>query len=292
MDRKNLKKYMAAAAAIACAAAVGIGTTMAYMTEKDEVTNVFTVGDLDVGLKEPEWDPEDGDGINMYPGYTVYKNPTVKNITSDRNGEEPCYARMLIHIQDEDGNLIEDPEAIELVKETIRFDSSYTGNYEEKGAGSVLTQGRVPGYALEELKDIPMVNPDFTLDKARSEPNVLVYNYMGKDGAGILKIGEEAALFTHIVIPTDWNQTHFEKVGDFQLSVTLESIQASGFSSQADAFLALDEEIGNGTIQGAEDSEEDGADEDEENKDDETSEEDGGNADEETNEDDEEGEVE
>jgi len=51
------------------------------------------------------------------------------------------------------------------------------------------------------------------------------------------------------VIPTDWNQTHFEKVGDFQLSVTLESIQASGFSSQADAFLALDEEIKNGTVQ-------------------------------------------
>ena len=203
---KNYKRYMTAVAAGICIAAVGvgIGTTMAYMTEKDEVTNVFTVGDLDVGLKEPEWDPDDGDGINMYPGYTVYKNPTVKNITSDRNGEEPCYARMLIHIQDEDGNLIEDPEAIELVKETIRFDSSYTGNYEEKGAGSVLTQGRVPGYALEELKDIPMVNPDFTLDKARSEPNVLVYNYMGKDGAGILKIGEEAAFPPRQTLSLRW----------------------------------------------------------------------------------------
>ena len=252
MDRKNLKRYMAAAAAAACAAAVGIGTTMAYMTEKDEVTNIFTVGDLDVGLKEPEWNPDDGDGINMYPGYTVYKNPTVKNITSDRNGEEPCYARMLIHIQDEDGNLIEDPEAIELVKQTIRFDGSYTGNYEEKGVGSVLVQGRIPGYALEELKDIPMVNPDFTLDTSRSEPNVLVYNYMGADGTGVLKIGEEAALFTDIVIPTDWNQTHFETVGDFQVSVTLESIQASGFATQADAFLALDEEIKNGTVQAPE----------------------------------------
>jgi len=156
---------------------------------------------------------------------------------------------MLIHIRDEDGNLIEDPEAIELVKQTIRFDGSYTGNYEEKGAGSVLVQGRVPGYALEELKDIPMINPDFTLDTSRSEPNVLVYNYMGADGTGVLKIGEEAALFTDIVIPTDWNQTHFETVGDFQVSVTLESIQASGFATQADAFLALDEEIKNGTVQ-------------------------------------------
>lgn len=47
-------------------------------------TNVFTTGDLDIGLKEPDWDPNENDGKNMYPGYTVYKNPTVKNITSDK----------------------------------------------------------------------------------------------------------------------------------------------------------------------------------------------------------------
>ena len=36
-------------------------------------TNVFTTGDLDIGLKEPDWDPNENDGKNMYPGYTVYK---------------------------------------------------------------------------------------------------------------------------------------------------------------------------------------------------------------------------
>ncbi len=252
------KRYLVMMAAAACVAAVGAGSTLAYMTEKEEVANAFTVGDLDVGVRESEWDPEDdpdgdgpseGDGDNMYPGYTVYKNPTIKNITSDENGEEPCYARMTIHIQDADGGLVEDQEAADLIKQTIRYDTTYTGSYEEKGVAYQLVQGRVPGYALEELEGIPMVNPDFELDEARSRTSELVFDYMGPDGSGILKIGEEAALFTDIVVPTDWNQTHLEKVGDFQLLVTAEAIQASGFATQTDAFHALDKEVEEGTIQ-------------------------------------------
>ncbi len=49
------------------------------------------------GLKEPDWDSNENDGKNMYPGYTVYKNPTVKNITSDKS-ETPCYVRMSVDI--------------------------------------------------------------------------------------------------------------------------------------------------------------------------------------------------
>lgn len=248
MKIKNFRRYISAAVIIGAIAA-GTGAALAYMTETDEVTNVFTVGNLDVGLREPEWNPDEGDGVNMYPGYTVYKNPTMKNITDDRNGEEPCYARMIIHIQDEKGNPVVDENAVALIKDTIRFDDSYTGNYEKEGMGKALVQGRVPGYALEELEEIPMVNPEFTLDRGRSETNVLVYNYMGEDGTGILKIGEEAALFTNIVIPTDWNQNQFRTVGDFRLQMILEAIQASGFDSQEDAFLALDQEINRGTVQ-------------------------------------------
>ena len=40
----------------------------------------------------------------MYPGYTVYKNPTVKNITSDKNGDEPCYVRMSVDILNSQGS--------------------------------------------------------------------------------------------------------------------------------------------------------------------------------------------
>lgn len=246
---KNRKRNAAAAVVTVCIAAMGIGASLAYMTEKEEVTNVFTVGDLDIGLEEPEWNPDDGDGSNLYPGYTVYKNPTIKNITGDQNGEEPCYVRMIIRIEDENGNLVTNQEAVDLIKETIRYDSTYTGSYDQTGFAAKLVEGKVPGYSLTDLAAYPMVNPLFTLDGIRSTANELVYNYMGEEGNGILNIGDEAALFTNIVIPVDWNQTHFETVGNFHIDVSAESIQASGFPSQNAAYEALDKEIQEGTLQ-------------------------------------------
>ena len=78
------KRNVLFAGVLSCAMLFGIGNTMAYFTENSVQTNVFTTGDLDIGLKEPDWDPNENDGKNMYPGYTVYKNPTV-----NRNYEFP-----------------------------------------------------------------------------------------------------------------------------------------------------------------------------------------------------------
>lgn len=229
--------------------AAGAGLTMAYFTDTENVVNEFTVGDQDVDIKEPEWDPEDGDGENMYPGYTVYKNPTVKNVVSDKNGQEPAYTRLVVYILDSEEELITDPDAIELILQTIRFDDTYSGSYDEKGSGQKLVEDRIPGYSLKMLEGIPMVNPLFVLDEKRSESNKLVFNYMGPDGDGILDIGEEAALFTNIVIPTDWNQTQMQLINDFKLDIAHESIQVKGFASQEDAYQALDKEIAEGTVQ-------------------------------------------
>ena len=70
-----------------------------------------------------------------------------------------------------------------------------------------------------------MVNPLWEKDTARSTASKLVYNYMGKNGDGILNIQEESTLFTNVVIPIDWNQTEMKKVGNYQLKVTAQAIQ-------------------------------------------------------------------
>ena len=57
-------------------------------------------------------------------------------------------------------------------------------------------------------------------------------------------------LFTNIAIPTDWNQTQMQKVGNYQLKVTAQAIQSKGFATQSEASTAaLDEEIKGGTLQ-------------------------------------------
>lgn len=250
MKRREFIRYAATAALIAVIAAAGVGSTIAYFTESSTKVNTFTTGDLDLGLREPEWDPDEEDGENMYPGYTVYKNPTIKNITSDKNGEEPCYARINVEILDRNDQEVTGSEALSLIYKTIYFDPSFTGTYDKMdGEAEGLVEGRVPGYNLAELSRYPMVNPLWTKDTLRSTPSKLVFNYIGEDGDGILDIGEESTLFTNIVIPTDWNQTHLTTMGDYKLKITAQAIQSSGFAAQEDAYQMLDEEINGGTIQ-------------------------------------------
>lgn len=238
----RMRKRNQAVIGVLAAALLGTGAagTYSYLTSQEKMVNTFTVGDLDVDLDESEWDEEDEDGKNVLPGYSAYKNPTIKNITSSKNGEEPCYARVRVCIADASGKPIEDEEALALIKQTIRYDSSYTGGYQKKGTGTVLQEGRVPGYSLKELSALPMVNPKFALDETRSTKNTLYFSYMGADKTGILKIGEEAALFTAIAIPTDWTQTEMKKAGNFRLEVLAEAIQAFGFASQKEALEQLD----------------------------------------------------
>ena len=244
------KRNILFAGAISCAMLFGIGNTMAYFTENAVQTNVFTTGDLDIGLKEPGWDPEDNDGKNMYPGYTVYKNPTVKNITSDKNGDEPCYVRMTVDILNSQGAAVTDEQALNLIYKTIYFDKTFNGSYDKKdGYGTGLIQDRIPGYSLAQLAAYPMVNPLWEKDTSRSTASSLVFNYMGENGDGILNIGDESTLFTNIVIPTDWNQTQMQKVGNYQLKVTAQAIQSKGFATQSEAYRMLDEEIKGGTLQ-------------------------------------------
>ena len=244
------KRNILFAGAISCAMLFGIGNTVAYFTENAVQTNVFTTGDLDIGLKEPGWDPEDNDGKNMYPGYTVYKNPTVKNITSDKNGDEPCYVRMTVDILNNQGSPVTDNQALNLIYKTIYFDKTFNGSYDKKeGYGTGLVQDRIPGYSLAQLASYPMVNPLWVKDTSRSTASSLVFNYMGEKGDGILDIGEESTLFTNVVIPTDWNQTQMQKVGNYQLKVTAQAIQSKGFASQSEAYRMLDEEIKGGTLQ-------------------------------------------
>lgn len=241
--RFRRKTILAAGAAMAGLLAAGAAGTAGYLTGEDSVTNVFTVGKLQIDLKEPEWDPKDGDGKSMCPGYSVYKNPTVKNTGNLKDRGNPCFVRMEVEIQDAQGNPITEDETLELIKSTIRYDNTYSGNFARKGEGTKIVQGRIPGYFLEELQELPMVNPIFALDEKRSGGSRLVFQYKSKEGDGVLKPGEEAVLFTDVVIPAEWTKTQMDRVGDFRLTVSAKAIQASGFASAEAAFEALDEEI-------------------------------------------------
>ena len=61
-----------------------IGGAVAYFTDTETATNTFTIGDVDIELKEDAWNAANAQ--DLMPGMTVAKDPTVNNI-----GPNPAY---------------------------------------------------------------------------------------------------------------------------------------------------------------------------------------------------------
>ena len=77
--KKNTVKIMALAG-ILCLASVG--GVSAYLTDYEKVSNEFTVGKVDIELKEPEWKPEENKKIE--PSKVIHKDPQItKTGTND-----------------------------------------------------------------------------------------------------------------------------------------------------------------------------------------------------------------
>lgn len=73
--KKNTVKIMTLAG-ILCLASVG--GVSAYLTDYEKVSNEFTVGKVDIELKEPEWKPEENKKIE--PSKVIHKDPQITNI--------------------------------------------------------------------------------------------------------------------------------------------------------------------------------------------------------------------
>ena len=99
MKKKNLIIASSTLAAIAIA-----GGALAFFTDVKTATNTFTVGDVEITLTEPNWNPDENPP--MTPGQEVPKDPTVTN-----DGTIPAYVFMEVKVPyanvsliDEDGN--------------------------------------------------------------------------------------------------------------------------------------------------------------------------------------------
>ena len=87
------KKIFALMLCVALLAVAVVGGTLAYFTDTDDAENVFTVGNVDIDLTEPEWDKvvEAEANKHVYPGEPLAKDPTVTNL-----GNNPCFVRISV----------------------------------------------------------------------------------------------------------------------------------------------------------------------------------------------------
>ncbi|MCR5641200.1 MAG: SipW-dependent-type signal peptide-containing protein [Lachnospiraceae bacterium] len=105
------KALITTAAAVALVAIVGVGSTLAYFTDQDDVLNTVTFGHVDIDLDEPNFDTEDGDEDNtienIVPGMEIVKDPTITVLA----GSEALYLRAMIEIADESEILTDEMKA-------------------------------------------------------------------------------------------------------------------------------------------------------------------------------------
>lgn len=70
------KTILVAAIAVMLVAALVVGGTLAYFTDKTEtVKNTFTVGNVAIDLKEPSW--KENESHTLLPGVSYAKDPTI-----------------------------------------------------------------------------------------------------------------------------------------------------------------------------------------------------------------------
>lgn len=193
MKRKSMLSLLAA---IMLVSVIGIGSTLAYFSDNEDVSNVVTMGHVDINLTENKvtlGKDEDGkrtwiqdtsetglteEGIvfnDALPGDTIPKNPTITVM----NGSEDAYVRVKLEFNPTSENGI-DSESLIVLAERL---------YEDIAAEGIWTK-----------------NGDYLY-------------YPSK-----LSSGNTAVVFNEVNIPGTWSNITAGK--GFTIKVTAEAIQA------------------------------------------------------------------
>lgn len=203
------KKTLLIVLSILLVSVFSISTTIAFMTDKQEDKNVFTIGNVSIKLVESKVDEfgnktnEETSLLNNYhlmPGYTYSKDPTiiVENNSSD------SYVRILITL-----NKIEELTEIygyEFTLEDIYSNWNSNWSYVNK-----TTDGQTITY---EYRYKNIVN--------------------GKNGDKRLE-----PLFTSFTIPEETTIEQLESIKDLKIEVKGQAIQKESFKSADDAWKSF-----------------------------------------------------
>ena len=224
MKIKN-KALLLSACAILLVAASVFGT-LAYLTDNDAVTNTFTVGNVSIKLDEADVKTDgsyetghdsrvQSNEYHLLPGHTYIKDPTV---TVEANSEA-AYVRMIVTV-----------ENIDQLKKALPNGGSTAKYY--AADGTFLLQMLCGGWDPEVW-----VYSDYTQSTdGQTDTYEFRYNKVvaKSETATVL-----SALFTHITVPGEIDNTHLAYLDDVKIVVNAHAIQADGFKDADEAWTAF-----------------------------------------------------
>lgn len=222
------KKSLITLISVTLVMVVAIAGTLAWLTDRESVTNVFTVGDIDITLDETLLD-EDGEPVikegevvktdkgneyHLIPGETYTKDPTI---TVEKGGE-PSYVRMLVKV-----NCVS------------ALDEIFKNHKDDK----VTIESIFTGYNAEEWSFIDdYINTEKDSEGNDVEKRVYEFRYIGaladKDTHIVQTLTDDtrlAPLFTELKVPGVLTKEELKTLVKLTIEVEGHAIQAAAFEA-------------------------------------------------------------
>lgn len=195
------KKTIISLCLVAAIALLAIGgATLAYFTDNESATNVFTVGNIDIELTEPNWEEPE----TVLPGITYDKDPTVTNV-----GANDAWVRVNVTLSDY-AAFKAAADAHQIADLTTVFAGFEDSKWTLAGTPVVDTTADTVTYSY-------YYNTILAVD--------------ANTGALFTSVTVPAAFN---------NEEMAALGDDFTIDVTADAIQAEGFTTVAEAFAAFD----------------------------------------------------
>lgn len=212
------KKILTLSVAALLTVTAAVGGTLAYFTDTDEETNVFTVGNIDIDLVE-----EFEDDALLMPG-TKTQNAVNKDVWVKNVGKNDAWVRVKVSV----------PAHLDVLTDPSE-------NYEDVAAGNILHWNTVAGN--EAIWNVAKANNE-AVPSEDGKYNVYTFYYNEKLSAG----KQTAQLLDQVYLDAkvDHDGTDYTYDGkkidlsNVDILVVAEAIQADGFDTYEAAFAAYD----------------------------------------------------
>lgn len=227
------KKIIAMCLCVAMLAIAIVGGTLAYFTDTDAETNVFTTGNVAIDLIEVF----DAENAKLMPGIDIQKEVTVKN-----TGSENAYVRVHIAYPSILDSGSEDQPEFAAYNNTLHW--NFTAASVQEGEWSQLTNKDAVG-SNTNYPNWPGNGGEYNFYRTTVkgiEYNVYVYTY-----ETVLTTGQTTAtpainkVYLDAAVTNEQMTGIIDELGEIKVLVFAEGGQEAGFT---DAYTALNTQFG------------------------------------------------
>lgn len=241
------KKSLILVVSLVLALTMGLGGTLAFFTDRDSETNIFTVGNVDIDLTE-----DFEQGAELVPGKEIEKKPVITNV-----GNNDAYVWMTVAVPAG----LESSDASDNIVHwnwMAVTDKNYMNAKSQADVDAKIAEGKLPeGTTIEQIRAGQNWTVEGTIPQGQETIDGVTYNVYLMKYNDVLQPGETTLaslhnvyLDPHVDIDPEGNLAWVENgvatdlgynlntMGNPKIYVAAYGIQSEGFADVEEAYEA------------------------------------------------------